>query len=63
MGRIVKLKVEPMVEETFAPFGELMDAKEHPADARLFFPRWFRGRRKHHGERHLAAVRGTAVHL
>ena len=38
MGRIVKLKVEPMVEETFAPFGELMDAKEHPADARLFFP-------------------------
>ena len=38
MERIVKLKVEPMVEETFAPFGELMDAKEHPADARLFFP-------------------------
>ena len=33
-----KLKVEPMTEETFGPYGVLMDAKEQPTDHRAFFP-------------------------
>jgi len=33
-----KLKIEPMTEETFGPYGVLMDAKERPKDHRTFFP-------------------------
>tara|TARA_Y100000590_G_scaffold93809_1_gene106366 strand:- start:696 stop:1259 length:564 start_codon:yes stop_codon:yes gene_type:complete len=38
MARIVKIKVEPMTEETFAPFGEMMEAKDKPSEERKFFP-------------------------
>ena len=38
MTNIHKLKIEPMTPETFAPFGEMMAAKETPADHRVFFP-------------------------
>ena len=38
MTNIHKLKIEPMTQETFAPFGEMMEATETPADHRLFFP-------------------------
>jgi ureidoglycolate hydrolase len=33
-----KLRVEPMTEETFGPYGTLMDAKAQPQDHRAFFP-------------------------
>lgn len=33
-----KLKVEPMTEATFGPYGVLLDAKERPEDHRAFFP-------------------------
>ncbi|WP_256872606.1 ureidoglycolate lyase [Candidatus Entotheonella palauensis] len=33
-----QLKVEPMTEETFGPYGVLMDAKARPKDHRAFFP-------------------------
>lgn len=33
-----QLKVEPMTEATFEPYGTLMDAKERPKDHRTFFP-------------------------
>ena len=33
-----KLKVEPMTEETFGPYGTLLDATERSADQRQFFP-------------------------
>ena len=38
MTELFKLKVEPMTEDAFAPYGVLMDAKERPKDHRAFFP-------------------------
>jgi ureidoglycolate hydrolase len=38
MAEIYRLKVEPMTEETFAPCGILLDARERPRDRRQFFP-------------------------
>lgn len=38
MTTIYKLKVEPMTEETFAPYGVILDARERPKDLRQFFP-------------------------
>jgi ureidoglycolate hydrolase len=38
MAAIYTLKVEPMTEETFAPYGIVLDARERPADRREFFP-------------------------
>jgi ureidoglycolate hydrolase len=34
--QLYKLKIEPMTEETFGPYGALMDAKERPKDRRTF---------------------------
>ena len=39
---IHKLQVEPMTEESFKPFGELIEVKSTPADERLFFPTEFK---------------------
>jgi hypothetical protein len=33
-----KLKIEPMTEKTFGPYGVLIDAKERPKDHRTFTP-------------------------
>ena len=38
MAKFHRLKIELMTEESFAPFGEIMDAREHPKDHRQFFP-------------------------
>ncbi len=38
MTRTVRLKVEPMTPESFSPYGEVWDAREHPADHRQSFP-------------------------
>ena len=38
LANVHKLKVELMTTESFAPFGEVMEAKERPPDARRFFP-------------------------
>ena len=38
MSRTVKLKVEPMTEEAFRPYGEVWEAKEYPSDHRQSFP-------------------------
>lgn len=38
MSEIVKLIAQPMTAEAFAPYGEVMEAKEHPSDHRQFFP-------------------------
>ncbi|MBI4200827.1 MAG: ureidoglycolate lyase [Chloroflexi bacterium] len=38
MVKVHKLKIEPMTEESFKPFGEILDAKERPLDHRQFFP-------------------------
>ena len=38
MARTVKIKIEPMTEEAFKPFGEIWDAKEHPSDHRQSTP-------------------------
>ncbi len=38
MPKIHRLKIEPMTEESFRPFGELMDAEERPTDQRQFSP-------------------------
>lgn len=35
MTIIHKLKVEPMTEESFEPYGFILDAKDHPADHRI----------------------------
>ena len=40
--RIVKLSIEPMTAESFAPYGEVIEARERPADGRRFFPVDFR---------------------
>ena len=37
MSRTVRLKIEPMTEESFSPYGELWDAREHPSDHREDF--------------------------
>lgn len=36
--RIRRLTPEPMTAESFAPFGEVMEARARPADHREFFP-------------------------
>ena len=38
MARTVKIKIEPMTEESFRPYGEVLDAKEYPSDHRQSFP-------------------------
>ena len=38
MSRTVRLKIEPMTEEAFRPYGEVWEAKEHPSDHRQSFP-------------------------
>ena len=38
MSRTVKLRIEPMTEEAFRPYGEIWDAKERPLDHRQIFP-------------------------
>ena len=40
--RIVRLPIEPMTAESFAPYGEVIEARERPADGRRFFPVDFR---------------------
>ncbi len=35
MTRVHKLKVEPMTEESFEPYGFILDAQDHPADHRI----------------------------
>ena len=35
MARVHKLTLEPMTEESFAPFGEIWDPPERPADHRI----------------------------
>ncbi len=37
MPRTVKLRIEPMTEEAFRPYGEVWDAREHPSDHRQSF--------------------------
>ena len=41
MGKAYSLKVEPMTEESFEPFGELIDPQERPADRRMILPLGF----------------------
>ena len=38
MTRVHTLKIEPMTEEAFSPFGHLLDARERPADHRIIAP-------------------------
>ena len=38
MTTIHTLTVEPMTADSFRPFGEVMEARERPADERQFFP-------------------------
>ena len=38
MPRTVKLRIEPMTEEAFSPYGEIWDATERPSDRRQSFP-------------------------
>ena len=37
MSKTIKLKIEPMTEETFRPYGEVWDSKEHSSDHRQSF--------------------------
>ena len=37
MSKTVKLRIEPMTQEAFSPYGEVWDAREHPADHRESF--------------------------
>ena len=37
MPRVQKIRAEPMTQESFQPFGEIMDAKAQPTDSRQFF--------------------------
>jgi ureidoglycolate hydrolase len=38
MEQTYKIKVEPMTEESFEPFGELIDPRERPPDRRVISP-------------------------
>ena len=38
MPRVHRLKIEPMTEKSFKPFGELIDPKEQPSDHRVISP-------------------------
>ncbi len=38
MSRVHRLKIEPMTEESFSPFGYLLDPKDRPADHRIISP-------------------------
>jgi ureidoglycolate hydrolase len=38
MATIHELKIEPMTEESFAPFGELWDTADRPGDHRVSSP-------------------------
>ena len=40
--KTLRLPIEPMTAESFAPYGELMEPKERPAEGRRFFPIDFR---------------------
>lgn len=44
--KTLRLPIEPMTAEAFAPYGEVMEARERPADGRRFFPIdfWIDGR-------------------
>lgn len=42
MAKTHKLKVEPMTDESFEPFGELIDVKDRPADHRIISPLGYR---------------------
>ena len=35
MSKVVQLKIEPMTEESFRPYGAIWDAKDHPSDHRV----------------------------
>ena len=50
MATICELKIEPMTEESFAPFGELWDAVDRPGDHRVISPTGYKyeGRTKVH---------------
>lgn len=38
MATIHEIKIEPMTEESFAPFGELRDTADRPGDRRVSSP-------------------------
>ena len=38
MDKVFNVKVEPMTEESFEPFGELVDPRERPPDRRIIAP-------------------------
>ena len=38
MEKVYNVQVEPMTEESFAPFGELIDPRERPPDRRIIAP-------------------------
>ena len=38
MTRVHKLEIEPMTEETFSPFGYVLDPKDRPQDHRIISP-------------------------
>lgn len=38
MTKVHKLRIEPMTEENFSPFGYLLDATERPTDHRIIAP-------------------------
>ena len=40
--RVIELPCEPMTQQAFEPYGQIIDAPEHPADYRPMFPVEFR---------------------
>ncbi len=38
MEKVYGIKVEPMTEESFEPFGMLIDPQERPPDRRMIIP-------------------------
>jgi hypothetical protein len=38
MEKVYSIKVEPMTEESFEPFGMLIDPQERPPDRRMIIP-------------------------
>ena len=38
MTKVYSLKVEPMTDESFEPFGQLIDPRERPPDQRMILP-------------------------